>query len=163
VERLARGSRSGTTVGTVGVLRAYPGAVNVVPGLVELDVDIRDIDAAARTEVVEALLAAARATAERRELELDVEATVVDEPRACSPRVVDAARAACEELGVEHMDTTSGAYHDAMVLGAEIPMGMIFVPSRGGISHHPDEYTAPEEIERGIAVLQRTLARLAEA
>ncbi len=163
VERLARASRSGTTVGTVGVLGAQPGAVNVVPGLVELDVDVRDIDAGARTDVVEALIAAARETAGARELELELEEPVVDEPRACSPVVVDAVRAACADLGVDYLETTSGAYHDAMVLGAEIPMGMIFVPSRGGLSHHPDEYTAPEEIEHGIAVLQRTLARLAEA
>ena len=55
----------------------------------------------------------------------------------------------------------SGAYHDAMVLGSQVPIGMIFVPSAGGLSHHPDEYTAPEEIDRGVAVLAGTLARLA--
>jgi acetylornithine deacetylase/succinyl-diaminopimelate desuccinylase-like protein len=55
----------------------------------------------------------------------------------------------------------SGAYHDAMVLGAQVPIGMIFVPSAGGLSHHPDEYTAPAEIDRGVAVLAGTLARLA--
>ena len=48
-----------------------------------------------------------------------------------------------------------------MVLGAQVPIGMIFVPSAGGLSHHPDEYTAPEEIDRGVEVLAGTLARLA--
>jgi acetylornithine deacetylase/succinyl-diaminopimelate desuccinylase-like protein len=57
----------------------------------------------------------------------------------------------------------SGAYHDAMVLGSQVPIGMIFVPSAGGISHHPDEHTALEEIDAGVDVLAGVLARLAEA
>ena len=55
----------------------------------------------------------------------------------------------------------SGAYHDSMVLGSKVPIGMIFVPSIGGLSHHPDEYTAPEDLDRGVAVLAGTLERLA--
>ncbi len=51
---------------------------------------------------------------------------------------------------MEYIDIVSGAYHDAMVLGAAIPIGMIFVPSRGGISHSPLEYTTPAELERGL-------------
>jgi acetylornithine deacetylase/succinyl-diaminopimelate desuccinylase-like protein len=56
---------------------------------------------------------------------------------------------------------TSGAYHDAMIMGRGVPIGMIFVPSVGGISHHPDEYTAPADLDRGVQVLAGTLARLA--
>ena len=48
---------------------------------------------------------------------------------------------------------TSGAYHDAMVMGSRVPIGMIFVPSAGGISHHPDEHTDPDDLERGVQVL----------
>ena len=62
---------------------------------------------------------------------------------------------------MQAIEMISGAYHDAMVLGAQVPIGMIFVPSAGGLSHHPDEYTAPEEIDRGVGVLAGTLARLA--
>ena len=57
----------------------------------------------------------------------------------------------------------SGAYHDAMVLGSHVPIGMIFVPSAGGISHHPDEYTSPADIDAGVDVLTGVLARLADA
>ena len=74
LERLARESASGTTVGTVGVLRLRPGAINVVPGEVELDVDVRDSDLAARESVVDGLLAAAREIAGRRGLEVEVRA-----------------------------------------------------------------------------------------
>ena len=68
---------------------------------------------------------------------------------------------ACRELGIAFTDIVSGAYHDAMVLGAAVSMGMVFVPSRDGISHSPHEYTTPEDLERGITVLAATLRNLA--
>jgi hydantoinase/carbamoylase family amidase len=161
LERLARESPSGTTVGTVGVIRALPGAINVVPGDVVVEVDVRDSDLAARQAVVDALLVAADELCERRGLGLELETIAEDHPAHCAPLVVEAAEAACEELGLSHRRMISGAYHDAMVLGSHVPIGMIFVPSAGGISHHPDEYTAPEEIDAGVDVLAGVLARLA--
>jgi hydantoinase/carbamoylase family amidase len=163
LERLARDSPSATTVGTVGVLRVSPGAINVVPGEVELDVDIRDSDLRAREGVVAELLAEGRRIAQRRGLTLDVEPIVQDMPVACAPEVIDAAQAACQALELRFRAMVSGAYHDAMILGAEVPIGMVFVPSRAGISHHPDEYTAPEQIDAGVRVLAGVLARLAQA
>ena len=68
---------------------------------------------------------------------------------------------ACRELGLSHRLMTSGAYHDAMIMGRRMPVGMIFVPSAGGVSHHPDEYTAPADLDRGVQVLAGTLSRLA--
>ena len=92
LERLARASPSGTTVGTVGVLRVRPGAINVVPGEVELDVDIRDADLAAREQVVEGLLAAVREIAARRGLTLAVDPIVEDIPVHARSGVAAAAR-----------------------------------------------------------------------
>jgi hydantoinase/carbamoylase family amidase len=161
LERLALASASGTTVATVGVLRARPGAINVVPGEVELDVDVRDSDQTAREQTIDAFLARAREIAERRKLELEVTPIVEDTPAPCAPLVIDAAVAACEELDLPFRRMTSGAYHDAMVLAAGVPIGMIFVPSARGISHHPDEHTDAEDIDRGVDVLAGTLARLA--
>jgi hydantoinase/carbamoylase family amidase len=161
LERLARESPSGTTVGTVGVIRAFPGAINVVPGEARLDVDVRDSDLAARESVVAELLAAAEAIAAARGLSVDVEPIVIDTPVQCAPDVIAAATAASQELGLTHRLMTSGAYHDAMIMAAKVPVGMIFVPSRGGISHHPDEYTEPEQVDDGARVLAGTLRRLA--
>ena len=161
LERITRESPSGTTVGTVGVVRALPGAINVVPGVVELDVDVRDTDSESRESVVAGIEAAAREIAARRRLELDLTPIVEDVPVTCDPRVVDAAAAAAEALDLPYRRMTSGAYHDAMIMGARVPIGMIFVPSRGGVSHHPDEYTAPADLARGVQVLAGTLARLA--
>ena len=161
LERLALASASGTTVGTVGVMRISPSAVNVIPGRVEMDIDVRDSDLAARESVIGALRAKLNELSARRNLALSIETLALDEPAACSPLVTGAVAAACEELEVKAIEMISGAYHDAMVLGAQVPIGMIFVPSAGGLSHHPDEYTAPEEIDRGVAVLAGALARLA--
>ncbi len=160
LEGLARDSPSPTVVGTVGVLEVSPGATNVIPGEVRMDVDIRDSDLDARTAVVDAFTAAVEAIAERRGLAVEIATVNSDVPAACDPVVVEAVRAACEETGFSSRAMISGAFHDAMILGREVPMGMIFVPSRDGLSHHPDEYTAPEELDRGVAVLTRTLARL---
>jgi len=161
IERLASASPSRTTVATVGVARVRPGAINVVPGEVELDVDVRDSNLQARELVVESIAAAAREIGARRDLEVEVEQIVEDVPVECDQRVVDAVEAACAEIGVTYRTMTSGAYHDAMIVGRRVPVGMIFVPSAGGVSHHPDEYTAPEDIERGVHVLAGTLERLA--
>jgi len=161
VERLATGSHSGTTVGTVGILNLTPSAVNVIPGEVTMDIDVRDSDLAARTEVTDALLREIDAVAERRGLALDVITTTQDVPAACDPLIVAAVREAAAELGLPARGIVSGAYHDSMVLGSKVPIGMIFVPSVAGLSHHPDEYTAPADLEHGVAVLAGTLRRLA--
>ena len=160
LERGAIASISGSTVATVGVAAVRPGAINVIPGEVELQVDIRDHDLAARTAVVDSFLEAVESIAARRGLEFDVATITRDDPAACSPLVTAATRSACADLGIACMDIVSGAYHDAMVLGAAVPIGMIFVPSRDGISHSPLEYTSPAEIEHGVRVLAQTLRTL---
>ena len=147
LERLARESPSGTTVGTVGVLRVRPGAINVVPGEVELDVDVRDSDLAAREAVVDGLVAAARAIAAAARPELEVTPIVEDTPVRLRPARGRGGRRRLRRARPPYRRMTSGAYHDAMILAARVPVGMVFVPSRGGVSHHPDEYTAPEQLD----------------
>jgi hydantoinase/carbamoylase family amidase len=161
IERIATDSTSGTTVGTVGVVRARPGAINVVPGTVSLDVDVRDSDADARETVVGEIVTSARAIATARGLTVAVEEIVIDTPVGCDPTIIDATVAACDALKLPYRRMVSGAYHDAMIMGRRIPIGMILVPSRDGVSHHPDEYTAREDLDRGVAVLAGTLQRLA--
>ena len=161
VERLARDSPSGTTVGTVGVLDVASGAVNIVPGAVTMNIDVRDRDLAARTTVVDELLSTIHQIASARQLDVQIETISYDEPQACAPAVVNAVKAACDALAVPHRSMASGAYHDSMVLGGHVPMGMVFVPSIDGISHHPDEDTDPDHLDLGVRVLAATLRRLA--
>ncbi len=162
VQRLAGQSSSGTTVGTVGVLRVRPGAANVVPGEAELVVDVRDSDLAAREAVVAALRSELRGICARVGLEHEVTTVQENTPAPCAKVVVDAARAASVALGVEPLSMTSGAYHDTVTFaGAGVPAGMIFIPSEGAISHSPLEYTRPEHIDLGVGVLAGALAILA--
>ena len=161
VERLARESPSGTTVGTVGTVNVAPGAVNVIPGAVTIDVDVRDVVLAPREQVVTAVKQAVAEICSNRGLAAEVRQMVFDRPAACDQRIVATVREACEELEAPYLDMASGAYHDAMVLGARVPIGMIFVPSRDGLSHHPDEFTDPAALDLGVKVLAGTLARLA--
>jgi hydantoinase/carbamoylase family amidase len=161
VERLARESVSQTTVATVGTVSVSPGAVNVIPGEVTLDVDVRDVVLEAREQVVSAIEAAVSEIGSRRGLQTAVRQMVFDTPAPCDPRIVATIREVCSEHGVTYLDMASGAYHDAMVLGSRVPIGMIFVPSRDGLSHHPDEFTEPAELDLGVAVLAGTLAKRA--
>ena len=77
--------------------------------------------------------------------------------------MIGAVRAAADAEGARAIEITSGAGHDAMVIGRYAPAGMLFVPSRDGVSHTPDEYTSPEQCEIGARVLTRALAELAGA
>jgi hydantoinase/carbamoylase family amidase len=162
VEAAARGGATGRTVGTVGAVSVRPGANNIVPGHVEIEVDIRDTDLREREAVVAEVRSTADAVCRRRGLELEVETIAEDVPVVCSELVQEAVAEACRDCGIEGRAMASGAYHDAMVLARTMPVGMLFVPSAGGVSHHPDEYTDPEDLDLGVDVLTGALRRLAE-
>jgi N-carbamoyl-L-amino-acid hydrolase len=148
-------------VGTVGVLKAHPGALNVVPGRVELWVDVRGIDMSSLSETAAAITAAADGIAGREGTRVTVETISSDNPVPMDPAVIGAIETACQRLGVPYQRMPSGAGHDAMNMARIAPAGMIFIPCRGGVSHNPDEYAAPADIVRGMDVLTETLAALA--
>lgn len=141
-------------VGTVGTLRVSPGASNVIPGQVDLSVEIRGLDDA----VLDRAEAALRAEVER------VGGAIVPASRkapvASDPTVLAAIEAACAGLGMAYRVMPSGAGHDAMCMEAITRQAMVFVPSRAGISHAPTEYTAPEQCVTGAQVLLGTLLEL---
>jgi N-carbamoyl-L-amino-acid hydrolase len=148
-------------VGTVGVLKAYPGALNVVPGRVELWVDVRGIDQASLCETAEAITTAAGRIAEQEGARVTVETLASDTPVPMDPTVIASIEAACRQLSVSYQRMPSGAGHDAMNMARIAPAGMFFIPCRAGVSHNPDEYAAPADIVRGMDVLTETLAALA--
>jgi len=111
--------------------------------------------------VVRSACEEAEAIAARCGLELEVTTIVEDAPVPCAPTVVAAIETSCQALEISHRRMISGAYHDAMIVEATpIPIGMLFVPSAGGISHHPNESTAAADVDRGVAVLAAALARI---
>jgi hydantoinase/carbamoylase family amidase len=147
---------------TVGTLSVKPGGFNIVPAECELSIDVRaerreDLDAA--REWTTALLDSISA---EEGLELELRHTHGQPPHAFDARLIAALRQAAEAEGASTLDMTSGAGHDAMVVGRHVPAAMLFVPSRDGLSHTPAEYTSPEACELGARVLARAVALLGE-
>lgn len=148
----------GRQVATVGRIRAEPGAPNVIPGRVVLSVEVRDLDASRIETVFERIRARAAEIARIRGTSIefrDLEATAV--PALTDPRIQRIIDSAAHTLGLKTMAMPSGAGHDAQDIAHIAPVGMIFVPSVGGISHSPHEYTAPGDIANGVNVLMRAV------
>lgn len=160
-ERLARESASDDTVATVGKLEVHPGAVNSIPRRATVSFDVRDTDQKTRDGVVEALIDRAEALAAERGLEVGVQRINADPPAICDPTILEAVETAARDAGLSCRRLVSRAYHDALFMSRVAPTGMIFVPSKDGISHRPDEFTSETEIAQGVDVLARVLARLA--
>lgn len=134
-------------VATVGQLTVEPGGTNVIPGRVILSVDARAPDA----DRLDRLAAA-----------LEIEEPMRTEPSQMSAAVRDALRAEVEALGVPVLELPSGAGHDAGILAAAgVPAGMLFVRSlNGGVSHHPDELSSPEDVALAVDALTGALRTL---
>jgi N-carbamoyl-L-amino-acid hydrolase len=160
VEAAALSSGSVDTVGTVGICDVFPGAVNSIPSRARIEVDVRDIDQARRDAVLGKIAEACETTASRRKVQVRQELLNSDPPAQCAPAVVEALVQGCQthQLGFERM--ISRAYHDSLFMSQISPVAMLFVPSRGGVSHRPDEYSSPEAIAQGALVLAEALARL---
>jgi ureidoglycolate amidohydrolase len=161
VERLAKSTGAIDTVATAGLCQVFPGAINSIPSRVELGVDIRDIDLARRDSVLSAVAAACDEIAARRKVAIRREMINADAPAQSSAAIVDALVQSCEAVGAPYLRMVSRAYHDSLFMSRIAPMAMLFIPCRGGVSHRPDEYAAPEDIARGALVLAHALKRLA--
>lgn len=160
VEESALATGSVDTCGTVGKCLIYPGAVNSIPSRVEMDVDIRDIDEQRRNGVLRKIEQAGARVAARRSVQVNVTPINADAPAACSPRIIDALVEAAGDNGLSYKKMPSRAYHDSLFMARIAPVGMVFIPCRGGVSHRPDEYSAPQQIENGVKALASTLAKL---
>jgi ureidoglycolate amidohydrolase len=160
VERRVLESGSADCVGTTGVLRILPGAINSVPCDTLMEIDIRDTQLTSRDRVLLELGHDIKSIADRRGLDVTVETISADPPSICAPEVVLAIEeaAACEALTSRRM--VSRAYHDSLFLSRIAPTAMIFIPCHRGYSHRPDEFSSPEQIARGVAVLGETFRRL---
>lgn len=159
VERAVTGSGSPDTVGTTGVFRIEPGAVNSVPCRALLEIDVRDTKVATRDAALTQIETAAKEICERRGVVLQADRLNVDPPAVCDGSLVEMVTGACRQLGVSHKKMISRAYHDTLFMAQVCPSTMIFIPCRGGISHRPDEFSSPEQIEPGVRVLAQTLAQ----
>ena len=140
-------------VATTGRLVAEPGVRNVVPGRVRMAVDLRDADAAVLESAAAALHREADLLAERRRVAVTVETLHAVTPTPCHPSIRDALRVGAEHLGLAWQSMVSGATHDGQSMAAIGPVGMVFVPSTGGVSHAPSETTPPADLVHGANVV----------
>jgi allantoate deiminase len=159
VEREA--AKTGTSVGTVGQLEVEPGGINIIPGKSRFSLDLRDIEEGVRDRVEGRILEEAEETCRRRGVRLQIETLQRLAPTPCSDLVRSAAERACEKLGIRPHALPSGAGHDGMQLTDLCPMGMIFVRSKNGVSHNPDEWTSQQDCAVGADALYWTVLDLA--
>nr|WP_245746142.1 Zn-dependent hydrolase [Evansella caseinilytica] len=151
---------SPSAVATVGQLNVFPNGVNVIPGKVTLTVDIRDIFLETRDRLVAEVLALAKAVTEPRNIQLQVEEKVRIEPVPIKADMQRKARAAIEKQGITPYALPSGAGHDAMILGRHLPVAMLFVRSKDGVSHHPAEWTDLNDCVIAVHTLKQLLEDL---
>jgi N-carbamoyl-L-amino-acid hydrolase len=161
IEKNALATGSINTVATVGTCDVHPGAVNSVPSRVLLQVDIRDTDPARREGVMQKVRAEVEDVRKRRGVTITETKVNADEPAQSSAHIVELVESICKAEGITYKKMVSRAYHDSLFMARIAPVTMIFIPCRGGVSHRPDEYSAPEAITRGTRVLAATLAQLA--
>jgi N-carbamoyl-L-amino-acid hydrolase len=140
-------------VATVGAVTVHPGAPNVIPGQVDLSVEVRSLDDSILDSVERDLLRRIRGR------EASLSRLSSKPPVRSSSFLVDGLCAICEQLGLRYLRLASGAGHDAASMAALTDQAMVFVPSRGGISHSPAEYTDPDSCIAGAKVLFASLSR----
>jgi N-carbamoyl-L-amino-acid hydrolase len=149
------------SVATIGTVAVHPGAVNSVPSLVTLMLDIRDTDVARRDATMAALhtdIAKIQAQRGVKVAELQINADI---PAISNDHIVSTLASICTAEGIAFNKMVSRAYHDSTFIARIAPIAMLFIPCRNGVSHRPDEYSTPESVALGTRILALTLAQLA--
>ena len=149
----------GRAVATAGQCTVVPGATNVIPGLAEVTVEVRSANGELLEHLCADLVHAASACAGRYGLDVEHRPWWTEPPVPLDPRVREEVMGAAHDLGWPVVTMSSWAGHDAKILAGVAPTGMIFVPSKNGVSHSPLEETTWEDVARGAQVLCRALER----
>lgn len=149
-------------VTTVGNVKVYPGAMNVVPGKSELFIDLRGINKDVMNEVYSLIKDESSKIAMRHGTPVEIELLGSETPVRMDRNLFLEIKNVCKDLAISCENVISGAGHDAMNMASLTPTCMIFVRSRKGVSHQPAEFVEPEDIEQGFEVLTETLRRLAK-
>lgn len=147
-------------VATVGEMTIYPNASNVIPELVKLSVDIRATDSQVINRMSEDIQTELEKIGYGDPVEIEFKRGVYIPPVEMDRDNGELLKAKAQELGLEYHVMNSGAAHDAMVLAAIAPSNIVFVPSVGGLSHDPEEWTEYEDLGKGIELLLQTVIEL---
>ncbi|MGE3909049.1 MAG: Zn-dependent hydrolase, partial [Chloroflexota bacterium] len=148
-------------VATVGRIQAFPGGTNIIPGRCEFTVDTRHAEPEPRQQLLAEIEGIIRQVAGDRGLTVEIENIMDHHPVPMHPEIRAQIEASIQSLRLEYLVMPSGAGHDSEILAPRVPTAMLFVPSRGGKSHTPEEYTPVEQVVPGVQALAGTLHRLA--
>ncbi|EZQ10222.1 amidase [Candidatus Acidianus copahuensis] len=148
-------------VGTTAFMEVKPNVVNVIPGEVYIGIDVRSMEIEEILNMKEILINDAKKFSEEEGNLLDHE-ILIEEPIRSSSDVMEKIRGSTEELGYSYMELPSRAVHDTQMMAKITKVGMIFVPSKSGISHAPEEWTDWDKAYKGVEVLKETLIKLAK-
>lgn len=162
IEGYAREAREGT-VATVGVLNIKPGAANIVPGEVIFTVDIRSKDSDCISKVKNNIVEALKNETDASGIELEIIEMLDVNPVKMSEGIIKSLEKNAQSNGFSYIKMLSGAGHDAMIMAAITDVGLVFVPSKDGRSHCPEEWTDYEDLQRGIEVIYNTILDKGEA
>ncbi|MDI6600658.1 MAG: Zn-dependent hydrolase [Thermoanaerobacteraceae bacterium] len=155
VNELAKTAGEGT-VGTVGKIRVEPGAANVVPGRVTFTVDIRSGEQETMDEIWNKIREGIEALKEKG-FDANYSNRLYVLPVKLDEDIKKFIEDGTQKLGYSYKRMASGAGHDAMVMASIAPTAMVFVPSKNGKSHCPEEWTDYEDLAKGIEVVFETL------
>ncbi|HEV8347954.1 MAG TPA: Zn-dependent hydrolase [Vicinamibacterales bacterium] len=150
----------GRQVGTVGHIEVTPNSPNVIPGRAQISVELRDLSPQKLVTMMDDIRARAREIAANTQTAIEFKKTMGAAPAVASPEVQAAIERAAESFDLRSSRLPSGAGHDAQMMAVLGPMGMIFVPSVGGVSHSPKELTHWDDCARGADVLLRTILEM---
>jgi beta-ureidopropionase / N-carbamoyl-L-amino-acid hydrolase len=153
-------SATGEQVGTVGRIVASPGVVNVVAGEVNLTLELRDLDVGKVEKMFDEISYEADLIAARRGTPFQFDLATRQQPAIISQRHRELLVEVCEAFSFSNQLIQSGAGHDAQAMSHLGPMAMIFIPSVGGISHSPREFSKPDDIVNGSNVHLHLLLKL---
>ena len=162
VEDTAARELGRNTVATVGVVQCEPGQANVIPGKVEFTVDIRDLDPQRLEEAAKRIRAEIVKICEDRGLTFEVTPRSDTPPVALSKDVFTLIEETAASRRIKYLRMPSGALHDSSIMPEVTEVGMIFVPSRGGRSHCPEEFTEMKDLAAGAEILLESVLKLAE-
>jgi N-carbamoyl-L-amino-acid hydrolase len=147
----------GRQVGTVGQIEITPNSPNVIPGRARLSIELRDLSSRKLAAIIDDIRARAGEIAASTRTTIEFTQAMAAEAATATPDVQNAIERASASLGLSHSRLPSGAGHDAQNMARIGPMGMIFVPSVGGVSHSPKELTHWDDCAHGAAVLFRSV------
>lgn len=148
---------SGRQVGTVGWIKVQPGAYNVIPGKVILGLELRDLDEQKIDTMFNQLRSEANKMGAMQGTKFSFTEPTLTHPALTDKGFQQRIDQAAKQLGLSTRVMPSGAGHDAQEIANIGPVGMIFVPSIGGISHSPKEFSRSKDIENGANVLLQTV------